>query len=144
MSNTTQLPRAYAPPSVNDVVERRLLSELSFVGRKQAEFILDPRNEIAKVRAELHRVYPDDMRALDKRVAGSPQPSTAAAPTRPAAPTHAPAPSTDTAALDAEGRSGRLEEIQQRMGSGAWSPYAKLGVTWDPKTNEQHFGVGVG
>lgn len=60
-------PERYAP---TEAEERRDLARLRFVGRKQAEFILDKRNPIEKVRAELHRVYPDDMARLDANCVG--------------------------------------------------------------------------
>lgn len=122
-----------------------MLAGLSFVGSAQRAYILNPANHIQKVRDEMHRVYASDMAVLDARILAGAQPSMPAA-----APKHTAAPSTSAAAIaakilvaEARDRSARLEEIQQRMGTAAWAPNAKLGVAWDPEKSVQTFGVGV-
>ena len=51
--------------ALNEAAERELLSSLPFVGRKQAAYVRDPANPIAKVRSELHRVYAAQMAEFD-------------------------------------------------------------------------------
>lgn len=153
MADAAPIPAAYAPPSPGDKVERQLLASLAFVGRKQAEFCLDPVHSIEKVRSEINRVYraSDQMPALNAKILAGAQPAARyAQPSMAAAPKHTAAPSTSAAAIaakilvaEARDRSARLEEIQQRMGTAAWAPNAKLGVAWDPQKSVQTFGVGV-
>lgn len=67
-------PERYA---TTEATERKLLAALWFVGDKQAQYVLDERNPIARVRSELHRVYPAQMAAVDARIAAPPVPNIA-------------------------------------------------------------------
>lgn len=65
MATDNLQPVRYAP---TEAEERNLLAKLTFVGERQAGFVRDTRNPITTVRAELHRVYPKQMAALDAKI----------------------------------------------------------------------------
>lgn len=49
----------------NEEQERLILASLQFVGASQSEYVLNKAIPIAKVRSELHRVYPEGMASFD-------------------------------------------------------------------------------
>lgn len=134
-----------------EALERELLIGLGFIPANfKAMWRANPTAMTASnIRAVIRRQWPAELAALEARVMGGPKPAArpAARAAQPAAAPRAAAPSLDHSRFaDAEARARleRQEEIQQRMQSGAWAPHASRAVTFDPVTQIQKFGVGVG